>query len=97
VFHPPLIVVYCGASVRGRTQYDVVLLEAAVPSVVLLVAVARVLSVQRGHDVHMRIVGSSLHLRRQTHTHTRFQLGGLGWLVDCVQLCTNFRLGHLAS
>ena len=29
--------------------------------------------------------------------YTRLQLGGLGWLVDCLQLCTNFGLGHLAS
>ena len=33
----------------------------------------------------------------QAAHYTRLQLGGLGWLFDCVQLCTNFRLGHLAS
>ena len=34
-------------------------------------------------------------LLQAAHYYTRLQLGGLGWLLDCVQLCTDFRPGHL--
>ena len=80
---------YYGVSVRERTQYDVVLLEAAVPSVLLGSGCAFEYSVLN-EDIMCICILQAAH-------YTRLQLGGLGWLFDCVQLCTNFRLGHLAS